>query len=205
MILVTIDFSHYLPAYLADAHDAYALEHLQALDLDASSQVEIDSPPLYRALIDLAHALHQEHLSLQAHTDSLRLMRNTTGLEGTSHLLMSSASGTATAVSTHFTLFYDPRFHVTSPEERWVQGYDQVVTTTIPFPFAFIKEHAVSTTTWIAIPFTRAQMHSTSTEWQLENDRQYAQSQQTLTTRQAIMWARTHLVDTSSLSTKSVR
>lgn len=153
LVAVTIDFSHELPAYVADLHDAYALNHLLARDDSATSNVEIDSPPLYRLLIFLSEALGQT-FQVDAHTNSLRIMNALSQTSGTSHFIMSTKPGAAIAAPSTFTLVLDRARGISSTEERMYRGYDEVKTVTIPFPVAFIKEQTNDQTIWHPIPLT---------------------------------------------------
>jgi AmmeMemoRadiSam system protein B len=187
MLVITIDFSHELPAYLADLHDAYAIGRLNALDETAARKVEIDSPPLFLLLTKLTK-LEGSTLQLQAHTNSLRLMNASVSTLGTSHVLMSErVSSTPETTSSHFTFFHNPSHPILSSEDRVYRGYDTVKTTAIPFPTAFVKEETATTTIWHAIPLAPLK----NKRWEVVSDQVFT----TLKTERVVWenWARTHL------------
>ncbi len=187
LIVVTIDFSHELPGYLADLHDAQAIAQLQALNADAFDQVEIDSPPLFFFLATLAK-LEQTTLRLHAHTNSLYLMNTQIAERGTSHLLMSTVSKSdPTPLTKRFTLFHDATRNIISSEDRVYRGYDKIEEVTIPFPAIFVQETTTSTTIWHAIPLRKM----SETSWELVSDRTFKQLASERT--QWETWARAHL------------
>lgn len=202
LIVITIDFSHELPAYLADLHDRYAIQELLARNTNASSLVEIDSPPLFRLLTRLAQ-LQGLTLQLHAHTNSLRLMHASVTERGTSHVLMSgaprpspdrSSPTTSPATISRFTLFHDSKRPIVSSENRAYRGYSDVRETTIPFPATFVREITATTTHWHTLPLRN--IGSDSQAWELVSD----QHLQPLSTQRAqwATWARNHLSDPSN-------
>ena len=187
LIVVTIDFSHELPGYLADLHDAQAITQLQALNAAAFDQVEIDSPPLFFFLATLAK-LQQATLRLHAHTNSLYLMNTQIAERGTSHLLMSAVSkSNPTPLTKRFTLFHDVTRTIVSSENRAYRGYDGVREVVIPFPAIFVQEATTSTPIWHALPLR----NMSETSWELVSDRTFKQLASERT--QWETWARTHL------------
>ncbi len=167
LVITTIDFSHELPAYIADLHDAQAIEHLQALDAAAFDKVEIDSPPLYFLLATLT-GLEKSSLRLHAHTNSLKLMNALSSGHGTSHVLMSTVpNSTPTAINKRFTLFTDARLKVTSSEDRIYRGYDEIQQAYIPYSALFVREETPSEVIWHPISLTQNQQQKT---WELAPD-----------------------------------
>ena len=82
LIIASVDFSHYLPASLANIHDAFSLKTLSHLDLDSVMALEVDSPQsLYLAL---SHA--PPRFILKKHTNSGELISNY-DVETTSHVM----------------------------------------------------------------------------------------------------------------------
>lgn len=169
-LIITIDFSHDLPAYLADLHDAHSIKSLEYLDIEASKLVEIDSPPLFRLITTLTK-LQNRSLQLHAHTNSLKLMKAEATLLGTSHLLMSQRSEpTLVNPTPTFTFFYDPSRKILSSEDRAYRGYDEVQIASIPFPAVFVKEEAHTSTIWHALPIQQR----ADSNWNLVSDKQFA-------------------------------
>lgn len=169
IIVVTIDFSHELPAYLADLHDAQAIGHLEARNAEAFRRVEIDSPPLFFLLSKLAEQ-QNVRLTVQAQTNSLRLMYASTTELGTSHALMSSEPGLATTNSQRFVFFHDPTRAIQSSEDRAYRGYDEVREARIPFETVFVQEIHPDRILWHALPLQR----TTNKTWELVSDQQFA-------------------------------
>lgn len=170
VIVMTIDFSHELPAYLANLHDAYAIQQLEQLHADANKTVEIDSPPLFSLLVQLV-LQEQQFLHLHAHSNSLQLMQAAVTTAGTSHVLMSASSERPITSSSTFTFFFDPRRPIESSEDRALRGYTQVKQTEIPFPTAFVAERTSTTTHWMAIPLEQA---TDSKNWNVVSDARFA-------------------------------
>lgn len=191
-IVVTIDFSHELPAYLADLHDAYAIQELQALHSEAAHSVEIDSPPLFVLLATLTK-LQGGSLDLQGHTNSLRLMNAKIATLGTSHVLMSqNARATNSANVSSFTFFHDPHRPIASVEDRVYRGYTNVQTAQIPFPVVFVREETPSKTIWHAIPLKQTE----NTQWEVVSDQTFRDLKMARINWET--WARTYLPVPSS-------
>lgn len=94
LLVASIDFSHYLPAEIADFHDALAQDVITSLaDLEAD-RVELDSPGALAVTLKVARDLGLGDVTIQAHTNSLRLMHAEIAQESTSHFLASFATGT---------------------------------------------------------------------------------------------------------------
>jgi len=186
-LIITIDFSHDLPVYLANLHDAHSIKSLEYLDIEASKLVEIDSPPLFRLLTTLTK-LQNRSLQLQAHTNSLKLMKAEATPLGTSHLLMSQHPGPPLMNPTpFFTFYYDPGRKIVSSEDRAYRGYDEVQIASIPFPAVFVKEDTHTDTIWHALPI---QQQATS-HWTLVSDNVFETMKTERTSWEA--WAAEHL------------
>lgn len=133
LLVATIDFSHYQPANVADFHDVRSQRALESLDAEMSSSLEIDSPPTFSVLTQVAKKLDLERVTIHAHTNSLRLMHARLLNNSTSHFIASFSPGTTFVPQTTTTLLTDDRL-VLSEENRFPQGVDQV--RTLPrFPF----------------------------------------------------------------------
>lgn len=70
LLVASVDFSHYLPASLAEVHDAYTLNNLQNLDTDKLLQSEVDSPQSLYLLSSFARHKSASRWSTFAHTNS---------------------------------------------------------------------------------------------------------------------------------------
>jgi len=83
--VVSVDFSHYLPATLADVHDAYTLTNLQNLDSSSIQLSEVDSPQSLYFLIKYTLLKNAKSWHLFAHTNSGFLVNNP-DIETTTHV-----------------------------------------------------------------------------------------------------------------------
>ncbi len=93
IVVVSVDFSHYLPAEVADFHDVLAEDVIASLaDLEAD-RVEIDSPGALAIGLKVARAFGLGDVTIHAHTNSLRILQATIAQESTSHFLVSFAPG----------------------------------------------------------------------------------------------------------------
>ncbi len=190
IVVITIDFSHDLPNYVADLHDLLAEDALRATDVHATDLVEIDSRPLFRVLNTLAASPNRPPLGnvrIHAHTNALRLMKAETTELGTSHFLASYSQGIAPQRRWTTTLIHDEHKPVTSKEDRFYAGFDRLTTSTIPFPTAFVRIEQATSTRWQVLPLKQV-----GTGWLPLNDRERAALPQATVTRW-IDWAKTHL------------
>jgi len=86
LLIASVDFSHYLPADLADIHDQTSIRVLENLEIDAVSKLEVDSwQSLYLAILK-AKAYGQSGFKLFSHSNSSRMIGNPE-LESTSHIM----------------------------------------------------------------------------------------------------------------------
>ncbi len=70
LLIFSVDFSHYLPATLAEVHDAYTLNQLQNLNTNKILEVEVDSPQSLYLMTGFAVSRNTPKWSLFAHTNS---------------------------------------------------------------------------------------------------------------------------------------
>ena len=84
LIIASIDFSHYLPATMADAHDSYTLDALLNQNLTKIISSEIDSPQSLYFVSKYAFDKNNK-FSLFNHTNSGYLIKNP-DIETTTHL-----------------------------------------------------------------------------------------------------------------------
>lgn len=89
LLVASVDFSHYLPATLAEVHDAYTINNLQNLDTDNILKSEVDSP---QSLYILTKFSQSKKFNLFAHTNSGFLSRNP-DFETTTHVFGSYSKG----------------------------------------------------------------------------------------------------------------
>ncbi len=138
IILVSSDFSHYLPAEFADFHDERTIAALKQLDTSAVPHLETDVPGVLTVGLMVARELGLGNVTIHAHTNSLRLARATIDQQSTSHLLVSFSKGRTQET-------WPPRFvsalvfgqtaatkdhpiaHLAGPEGRVFRGQDAIV------------------------------------------------------------------------------
>jgi hypothetical protein len=88
LLVASVDFSHYLPADLADIHDLYSLRNLNRLNSGSYENLEVDSPQSLYLVMQMAKARHAGNFDLFAHTNSGRML-NDPDAESTSHVFAS--------------------------------------------------------------------------------------------------------------------
>lgn len=88
LLVASVDFSHYLPAALADIHDLYSQQILEHLDTGNYQNLEVDSPQSLYLAMQFAKARDTTHYNLFSHTNSGHLMGNP-DMETTSHIMTS--------------------------------------------------------------------------------------------------------------------
>lgn len=77
LVIVSVDFSHYQPAILADLHDKLSLRALQNLDLDALyAEVEVDSPSSLVVAAQIAKQRQAQRFTLKNQTNSGNLIQD---------------------------------------------------------------------------------------------------------------------------------
>ncbi|MFZ2804409.1 MAG: AmmeMemoRadiSam system protein B, partial [Patescibacteria group bacterium] len=147
LLVVTVDFSHYLPAEVADFHDVLALDVVKSLsDLEAD-KVELDSPGALAVGLKVARDMGLGDVTVQDHTNSLRLLNATVSQESTSHIFASFSPGPIQAEHVSTLLFtgdmmFDrevatrsqkagslayPFQNIQGQEDRFFKGQDLVV------------------------------------------------------------------------------
>ena len=85
LLVASVDFSHYLPATLANVHDAYTINNLRNLDSDNILKSEVDSPQSLYTLISFALHKSAHHWHLFDHTNSGIIAHNP-DIETTTHV-----------------------------------------------------------------------------------------------------------------------
>lgn len=85
LLVTSVDFSHYLPAALAEVHDAFTLTNLQNFHLPNLLKSEVDSPQSLYLLSSFSQNRHAKSWNLFAHTNSGLIARNP-DVETTTHI-----------------------------------------------------------------------------------------------------------------------
>ena len=103
LLVASVDFSHYLPATLADVHDTYTLKILNNFDFNNLNNVEVDSPQSLYILEKFAFAKNSQKFSLFAHTNSAYIT-GSPDVESTSHIFASYSLGHIQKISSYTTV-----------------------------------------------------------------------------------------------------
>jgi len=131
LLIVSVDFSHYLPYRLANVHDENSIRALINMDLMSPSQIEVDSPQSIYTLIQFAKNANANHFNLYDHTNSAQLF-GSEDAESTSHVfgwyqrtLFSSPQNYQVKTFT-FAKNITKKFSLKSLGERFFYGTDQI-------------------------------------------------------------------------------
>jgi AmmeMemoRadiSam system protein B len=95
LLVASVDFSHYLPAMLAQVHDAHTINNLQNLDTDKVLQSEVDSPQSLYVLTMFAKLKNANKWDMFDHTNSGIIARDPDS-ETTTHVFGSYSRGQTT-------------------------------------------------------------------------------------------------------------
>lgn len=141
LIITSIDFSHYLPATMANAHDSYTLDALYNQNLDKIISSEVDSP---QSLYFVAKYSFDKNKSFNLfdHTNSGFLLNSSDG-EVTTHifgLFNKSLFPKKSFVKTKLDLPYsiDQKNNINSLGERFFYGFDEININSTLADFAII-------------------------------------------------------------------
>jgi MEMO1 family protein len=129
LLIASVDFSHYLPASLADVHDAFTADALNSSNLEKIFSAEVDSPQsLY--LISRFAKEKKIFFSLSARTNSGTILKNpdietTTHFFGSfSHLFFKKYSKTTTKLKLPFPV--DRPKNLSTLGDRFFYGVDEI-------------------------------------------------------------------------------
>jgi AmmeMemoRadiSam system protein B len=86
LLVASVDFSHYLPASLANVHDAFSLSLLEDQDTFSLSDAEVDSPQSLYLFIKHSKTNYAQYWQLYSHTNSGTIFHNP-DTETTTHLM----------------------------------------------------------------------------------------------------------------------
>jgi poly-gamma-glutamate synthesis protein (capsule biosynthesis protein) len=145
LLIASIDFSHYLPAQMANAHDSYTLDALYNKNLNKIFSSEVDSPQSLYIVSKFAFAKNTK-FSLFDHTNSGYLINNP-DIETTTHLFglfNRFPNQTKFVAKTKLDLPYqiDQKLNLNSLGIRFFYGFDEIsANSTLP-DFAIITTEA---------------------------------------------------------------
>lgn len=86
LLVSSVDFSHYLPAELADVHDQKSIYDLSTQNLTEIPKLEVDSPQSLYVMVKFSQSKNAHNWDLFYHSNSGALVNNY-GVETTSHVL----------------------------------------------------------------------------------------------------------------------
>ncbi|MDP2651849.1 MAG: AmmeMemoRadiSam system protein B [bacterium] len=86
VIIGTIDMSHYLPRYLADAHDRKTEQAIEHFDYGALPTLDIDTAPTLRAIMKVAEHAGEKTFTVTGHANSADITNQPELLSTTSYL-----------------------------------------------------------------------------------------------------------------------
>jgi AmmeMemoRadiSam system protein B len=86
LLISSVDFSHYLPADLADVHDQKSIYDLSTQNLEEIPKLEVDSPQSLYVLAKFSQSKNAHNWDLFYHSNSGALVNNY-DVETTSHVL----------------------------------------------------------------------------------------------------------------------
>lgn len=133
LFIASVDFSHDLPAEVADFHDVLAEDVITSLaDLEAD-RVELDSPSALAVALNTARRLGLGTVTVHAHTNSLRLAQSAHTFAGTSHFLASFAPGTMKPQERLTLLFFGDLMFDRLVQARWYASSNDA------FPFQSLQ------------------------------------------------------------------
>jgi len=141
LLVASVDFSHYLPATLADTHDAFTIKNLQNLDVQNITKSEVDSPQSLYLLIKFSILKNAQKWNLFTHTNS-GFISNNPDVETTTHIFgfytrsFLSKSDVYTEVSTPVIL---DRFY--GVDKQTIKPSDSFVISTITAPSKIIRSY----------------------------------------------------------------
>jgi len=141
LLIASIDFSHYLPAQMADAHDSYTLDALYGKNLNKIFASEVDSPQSLYIVSKFGFTNHN-NFTLFDHTNSGYLIRNP-DIETTTHVFgifnkfpFQNKYFVKTKLDLPYTI--DQKNNLNSLGIRFFYGFDEInVNSTLP-DFAII-------------------------------------------------------------------
>ncbi len=103
LLVASVDFSHYLPATLADAHDYFTLKNLSSFDFDLLSQIEVDSPQSLYILEKYSYQKKATKFTIYAHTNSAYIT-GSPEVESTSHVFAFYSPGPIKKITSYTTV-----------------------------------------------------------------------------------------------------
>lgn len=128
LLVASVDFSHYLPATLAEVHDTYTLKILNNFDFNNLNNVEVDSPQSLYLLTKFSENKSAKKFNLFAHTNSGYITSNP-DIETTTHVFAYYTRGFSPIISTKTTTYTPIRLdrakNQNTLSDRFFYGVDE--------------------------------------------------------------------------------
>ena len=74
LVILSMDFSHYKPSWVAEAHDIESIRVLEQLDLNGISKLDIDTKPGLRIFLNLMKQSNATHWNLVSHSNAAKIL-----------------------------------------------------------------------------------------------------------------------------------
>jgi len=100
LLVTSVDFSHYLPATLAEVHDTHTIKIINNFDFNNISNAEVDSPQSLYILTKYSQSKSANKFNLFAHTNSGFITGNP-DTETTTHVFAYYTRGFSALISTN--------------------------------------------------------------------------------------------------------
>ncbi|MDD5055089.1 MAG: AmmeMemoRadiSam system protein B [Candidatus Peribacteraceae bacterium] len=93
LVVASVDFSHYVPEWVADFHDATSLSTLENFDLEFIPRLEVDSPASLATLQMFLKMRGAQRIVYRDHTNSASIEGKPEIAETTSHVYLAFSAG----------------------------------------------------------------------------------------------------------------
>lgn len=127
LLIASVDFSHYQPATLAEAHDSHTLRVLNNFETKNISNLEVDSPQSLYLLTKFSELKSAKKFNLFAHTNS-GFITGSPDIETTSHIFAYYTSGVSPKINTTTTVsapkLFDRHQNQNTLGDRFFYGVD---------------------------------------------------------------------------------
>lgn len=155
LLVASVDFSHYLPATLAAAHDAYTLSALNNLDLDKLLTTEVDSPQSLYLLAAFATSRQAASWKLTHHTNS-GVIAHHPDIETTTHVFGWYSRGFSRRNSDLVLLHWPENYSRSQSQktfgDRFFYGFDRVTIDAYPKNFVVSQVETPTSVTKSFLP-----------------------------------------------------
>ena len=157
LLVASVDFSHYLPTTLAQAHDSYTLSQLQNQNLLAFDNIEVDSPQSLYLFVKHSQSRGAKKWHLSSHTNS-GLIFNNPDTETTTHIMGYYSKGRSapsqTMVNLRLPYQIDPQENQSSLGPRFFYGTNFLNTDSTLPDFAIVTTETPTSITKAFLPIS---------------------------------------------------